>query len=238
MNRWSYNAQNLFKLILFTALVAFRFSANAQQPANRLNYLDGEDPFYVGLNFPKLTTPQWVGEDGVDAVVTLGIDDMRDLSRYENFCRPILERLKEIDGRAPLSIFSNAITPTEPHLQKWLKEGVTLEAHTLNHPCPILGKRNFIPAKNTYHGSVDLLNNIENNIPVAFRTPCCDSQNTPSPRVFSELLMQNNSAGQFLEMDTSVFNIFTSEDKSLPRSLTIDNDGKSKFEKLKSGSKT
>ena len=43
--------------------------------------------------------------------------------------------------------------------------------------------------------------------------------------------MQNNSAGQFLEMDTSVFNIFTSEDKSLPRSLTIDNDGKSKFEK-------
>ena len=231
MNRWAYNAQNLFKLILFTALVAFRFSANAQQPANRLNYLDGGDPFYVGLNFPKLTTPQWVGEDGVDAVVTLGIDDMRDLSRYETFCRPILERLKEIDGRAPLSIFSNAITPTEPHLQKWLKEGVTLEVHTLNHPCPILGKRNFIPAKNTYHGSVDLLNNVENNMPVAFRTPCCDSQNTPSPRVFSELLMQNNSAGQFLEMDTSVFNIFTSEDKSLPRSLTIDNDGKSKFEK-------
>ena len=169
MNRWQYNAQNLFKLILFTALVVFRFSANAQQPANRLNYLDGEDPFYVGLNFPKLTTPQWVGEDGVDAVVTLGIDDMRDLSRYETFCRPILERLKEIDGRAPLSIFSNAITPTEPHLQKWLKEGVTLEAHTLNHPCPILGKRNFIPAKNTYHGSVDLLNN-------------CLLYTSPSPR--------------------------------------------------------
>ena len=231
MNRWAYNAQNLFRLILAIALVAFRFSVSAQQPANRLNYLDGDDPFYVGLNFPKLTTPQWVGENGVDAVVTLGIDDMRDLSRYETFCRPILERLKEIDGRAPLSIFSNAITPNEPHLQKWLKEGVTLEVHTLNHPCPILGKRNFIPAKNTYHGSVDLLNNIENNIPVAFRTPCCDSQNTPSPRVFTELLMQNNSAGQFLEMDTSVFNIFTAEDKSLPKSLTIDNDGKGKFEK-------
>ena len=62
MNRWAYNAQNLFRLILAIALVAFRFSVSAQQPANRLNYLDGDDPFYVGLNFPKLTTPQWVGE--------------------------------------------------------------------------------------------------------------------------------------------------------------------------------
>ncbi|MDP7049186.1 MAG: FG-GAP-like repeat-containing protein [Verrucomicrobiota bacterium] len=156
---------------------------------------------------------------------------MREHTRYENFCRPILERLKKIDGRAPLSIFCNSITPTNPHLQQWLKEGVTIEVHTLSHPCPILANRNFTPAMNTYHGGVDLLNNIPNNLPVAFRTPCCDSQNTPSPRVFSELLMQNNPAGQFLEMDTSVFNIFTSADKSLPASLLTDTDGKAKFEK-------
>ena len=226
------NSKILLKILgLFSVIVAISSSAKGQSEANRLSYLDGEDPFYVGLNFPKLTTPQWVGEDGVEAVVTLGIDDMRGHERYENFCRPILERLKEIDGRAPLSIFCNSITPTEPHLQKWLKEGVTIEVHTLTHPCPILGNRNFIPAKNTYHGGVDLLNNIANNLPVAFRTPCCDSQNTPSPRVFSELLMNNNSAGQFLEMDSSVFNIFTKEDVSIPKSLTTDKDGKGRFEK-------
>ena len=161
------------------------------------------------------TTPQWVGDNGVQAVVTLGIDDMRGHGRYESFCRPILERLKKIDGRAPISIFCNSITPTEPHLQQWLKEGVTIEVHTLSHPCPILGGRNFVPAKNTYHGGVDLLNNIANNLPVAFRTPCCDSQNTPSPRVFSELLMRNNPAGQFLEMTLGAQH-FTSADKSSP----------------------
>ena len=210
---------------------AFTLQGVSQSKANRLAYLDGEDPFYVSLNFPKLTTPQWVGEEGVQAVVTLGIDDMRDHGRYESYCRPILERLKKIDGRAPLSIFCNSITPTESHLQQWLKEGVTIEVHTLSHPCPILGGRNFVPAKNTYHGGVDLLNNIPNNLPVAFRTPCCDSQNTPSPRVFSELLMRNNPAGQFLQMDTSVFNIFTAADKSLPGALLTDADGGAKFEK-------
>ncbi|MEE2947723.1 MAG: PVC-type heme-binding CxxCH protein [Verrucomicrobiota bacterium] len=43
--------------------------------------------------------------------------------------------------------------------------------------------------------------------------------------------MQNNPAGQFLEMDTSVFNIFTSADKSIPASLLTDTDGKAKFKK-------
>ena len=81
----------------------------SQSPGNRLSYLDKEDPFYVGLNFPKLTTPQWIGEDGIEAVVTLGIDDMRNHQNYEDFCRPILERLKQIDGRAQLSIFCNTL---------------------------------------------------------------------------------------------------------------------------------
>ena len=232
MNRLPFRARQLGQALGLLAVFCTTTTPGlSQSAANRLAYLDGEDPFYVGLDFPKLTTPQWVGDNGVQAVVTLGIDDMRGHGRYESFCRPILERLKKIDGRAPISIFCNSITPTEPHLQQWLKEGVTIEVHTLSHPCPILGGRNFVPVKNTYHGGVDLLNNIANNLPVAFRTPCCDSQNTPSPRVFSELLMRNNPAGQFLEMDTSVFNIFTSEDKSLPASLLTDADGEAKFEK-------
>src|SRR5436190_4806562 len=84
----------------------------AESAANRLTYLDENDPFYVGLNFPKLTTPQWVGEPGVEAVVILAIDDMRETPRYETMLRPILERLKRIDGRAPVSIMVNAIAPT------------------------------------------------------------------------------------------------------------------------------
>ena len=118
-------------------LLAALAQAQPDSPANRLAYLDGDDPFHVGVAFPKLATPQWVGENGVEAVVTLGIDDMRDHRIYESFCRPILERLKEIDGRAPLSIFCNTITPTEPLLQQWLKEGLSVEVHTLTHPCPI-----------------------------------------------------------------------------------------------------
>ena len=50
---------------------------------NRLTYLDRTDPYYVGLKFPKLTTPQWVGEPGVEAVVILAIDDMRGPDKWE-----------------------------------------------------------------------------------------------------------------------------------------------------------
>ena len=59
---------------------------------NRLTYLDGNDPYYVGRTFPKLVTPQWVGEDGVEAVVILAIDDMRGHQKWEEFLRPILNR--------------------------------------------------------------------------------------------------------------------------------------------------
>ena len=44
---------------------------------NRLAHLDECDPYYPHRTFPKLVTPQWVGEPGVDAVVVLAIDDMR-----------------------------------------------------------------------------------------------------------------------------------------------------------------
>jgi len=88
----------------------------------------------VGLKFPKLTAPQWVGEPGVEAVVILAIDDMRDPQKYETFLRPILDRLKQIDGRAPVSIFCNQLDSQDPRLQAWLKEGLSLEVHTLTHP--------------------------------------------------------------------------------------------------------
>src|SRR2546430_17152836 len=109
--------------VLFLLLFASR--AVAGTDANRLTYLDQSDPFCVGRNFPKLTTPQWVGEPGVEAVVILAIDDMRDPQRYETFLRPILDRLKQIDGRAPVSIFCNQLDSQNPRLQAWLQEGLS-----------------------------------------------------------------------------------------------------------------
>src|SRR5262245_1997331 len=107
----------------------------AEGKGNRLTYLMEGDPFYVGVDFPKLTTPQWVGESNVEAVVTFGVDDMRATEPYETFLRPLLERLKQIDGRAPVSIFSVAPTPTDARLTNWIAEGLTMEVHTLAHPC-------------------------------------------------------------------------------------------------------
>jgi hypothetical protein len=127
---------------LVSTLVTALAQSGRAADANRLAYLDESDPFYPNARFPKLTTPQWVGDPGVEAVVVLAIDDMRDTAKYESFLRPILERLKQIDGRAPVSIMVNAIDPTNATLQTWLKEGLSLDVHTLAHPCPLLW-RNF-----------------------------------------------------------------------------------------------
>jgi hypothetical protein len=196
---------------------------------NRLAYLDTNDPYYPSRTFPKLVTPQWVGEDGVDAVVILGIDDMRGHERWEAFLRPVLDRLKKIDGRAPVSIMTCSIDPDHEHLQKWLKEGLSLETHTFDHPCPLLQKGDLARAKGTYDRCVDLLAKVPNSRPVAFRVPCCDSLNTPSPRFYAEIFNQTTRAGRFLTADTSVFNVFTADDPELPRDLFAGEGGRRRF---------
>ena len=72
---------------------------------------------------------------------------------------------------------------------------------------------------------------IPGNRPVAFPVPCCDSLNTPSPRFFAEIFNKTNPKGQFLTIDTSVFNLLTADDPDLPRSLVLDEDGREKFRK-------
>ncbi|MBC8354455.1 MAG: c-type cytochrome [Planctomycetes bacterium] len=199
---------------------------------NRLTDLDEPcDPYYVGRDFPKLTTPQWVGEEGVEAVVVLAIDDMRDTAKYEAYLRPILERLQQIDGRAPVSIMTCKVDPTDPQLQTWLTEGLSIECHTVDHPCPLLQGGDFAKAKSTYDRCIDLMNQIPGNKPVAFRMPCCDSLNTPSPRFWTEIFNRTTENGNHLQIDTSVFNITTSKDKDLPRELVLDADGKERFRK-------
>ncbi len=198
--------------------------------ANRLTYLDDFcNPYYAHREFPKLTTPQWIGEDGVEAVVTLGIDDMRAVDKYEAFLRPILDRLKAIDGRAALSIMTCQIDPNHPHLQKWLKEGVSIETHTADHPCPCLQGGNFDTAKSTYDRCVDQISSIPGNRPVAFRFPCCDSLNTPSPRAFAEIINRTTPGGNFLQLSSSVSALLTADDPDLPRQFVIGGDGRPRF---------
>ncbi len=206
----------------------------ATEPKPAVSYvadLDDVDPYHPGRGFPKLITPLWVGEPGVEAVVVLAIDDMRDPAKYETYLRPILNRLKAIDGRAPLSIMTNQVNPADPRLQGWLAEGLSLEVHTLTHPCPCLQKGDFAEAARTYHGCVDLMSQIPGNQPVAFRMPCCDSLNTVSPRFFAEIFNKTSPGGHFLSIDSSVFTVLTADDPSLPRELVVDPDGKERFRK-------
>ena len=138
----SVRALGIVALTIFTGAVPVT-GAPADNAGNRLTHLDGDDPYHVGRNFPRLTTPQWLGEEGVDAVVILSIDDLRDIGHYEGYLRPILERLKKIDGRAPVSIMTCAADAKHPQIQSWLAEGLSIEAHTVDHPCPILQNGDF-----------------------------------------------------------------------------------------------
>ncbi|MBI3882394.1 MAG: c-type cytochrome [Verrucomicrobia bacterium] len=224
------NTRRLSLLLCFSLSASAVLAAPAAS-ANRFTHLDGSDPFYPDANFPKLTTPQWVGEPGVEAVVILAIDDLRDTKKYETFLRPLLERLKQVDGRAPVSIFANSFAPDDPLFQTWLKEGPSLEVHTLAHPCPLLQKGDFDKAAATVHGGVELLNQILGNKPVAFRMPCCDSMNSPSPRFYSEIFNRTSPKGEFLTISSSVMMRFTTNDPSLPRELVLDADGRERFAK-------
>ncbi len=211
-------------LVTLALLAAYPPAGSAQ--GNRLAYLDEVDPYYPHHKFPKLITPQWVGKDGVEAVVILAIDDMKEPKRYEAFLRPILRRLQKIDGRAPVSIMSCSVDPADPQLQSWLKEGLSIECHTFDHPCPFF-KGGFDKAKGTYDKCVDLMHAIPNTKPVAFRMPCCDSLNTPSPRFWAEIFNKTTDKGNFLTIDSSVFNVFTADDPDLPKELVRDEKARS-----------
>jgi putative membrane-bound dehydrogenase-like protein len=222
----------IFRSLVWAAGLALAVSgAGANEPvsANRLRHLDAVDPYYPNLQLAKLTTPQWVGEPGVDVVVVLAIDDMRGHEKWEAYLRPILDRLKQRLGRAPLSIMTCQIDPQEKHLQQWLREGVSLETHTFDHPCPLLKEGSLPQAKATYDRCVDQMAAIPGSRPVAFRMPCCDSLNTLSPRFFSEIFGARTPERNFLELDSSVFCLLTANDPELPRELVLRDDGTERF---------
>ncbi|NQT39348.1 MAG: c-type cytochrome [Planctomycetes bacterium] len=203
---------------------------HAADTGNRLTYLDDQhNPYWVNRDTAKLTTPQWVGQEGVEAVVVLAIDDLRDTAKYETFLRPIFQRLKKIDGRAPVSIMTNEVGPDDPILKRWFAEGVNLEAHTVAHPCPCLQTGGLAKAKATYDESIDNLASIPGARPVAYRMPCCDSMNSVSPRFFAEVFNKTTPGGNFLSIDSSVFMLLTSNDPELPPEIGLDEERRQRF---------
>ena len=212
---------------VFVWLILFSVGSVA---ADELSYLNQPcDPYYPGLHHAKLTTPQWIGDPDVEAVVILSIDDMRESGKYEAFLRPLIDRLKQIDGRAPISIFANEVDPQDNQLQTWLAEGLSLETHTVDHPCPLLCDGDLAKAKSTYDRCVDQLCDVPGSKPVAFRMPCCDSLNTPSPRFWTEIFAKKTTRGNFLSVDSSVFNVFTPDDPDLTKDITHNEDGSLRF---------
>ncbi len=214
-----------------------RFARTAS-PAERLEYLDAfSDPYYPTLQTARLTTPQWVGQEGVDAAVVLSTDDLQDevVDRYEKFWRPVLERLKKIDGRAPLSIMSLRVSPDLPQLKRWIEEGVSIEAHTIDHRHPLLQGGDLAASKNAYDQMVDLLTKAfpEGSGGVAYRMPYCDSVNTNSPRFFTEIFNSTTPQGNFLQLDSSVFVDLTQNDPALPAHVATDESGMPRFPKYK-----
>jgi hypothetical protein len=165
----------------------------------------------------------------VDAVIVLAIDDMKETPKYETFLRPILDRLKQIDGRAPLSIMCTARF-AERQIAV-LAQGKAVPGSSPLLILSVARASNFVAAVETYHGCVDLLNRVEGNRPVAFRMPCCDSINSPSPRFYAEIFNRTTPPGRFLTLDSSVMNILTPKDAALPRELVVDPDGREKFRK-------
>jgi putative membrane-bound dehydrogenase-like protein len=185
----------------------------ATQDGNRFAYLDESDPYYVSGAFPKLATPQWVGEPGVEAAMILSIDDMKDTAKYERFLRPLLDRLKKIDGRAPVAIFTCEVDPRDERLQQWLEEGLSLDNHTTTHPHPLLRDGKFDGPKADVDRCTDLLFQIPHNRPAAYRMPWCDVLNTQSPRFFAEIFNKTTPAGKFLTIDSSVFTFLAPKER-------------------------
>ncbi len=222
--------------------------AAEERVGSRFTYLDELDPYYPHADFPKLTTPMWVGEEGVDAVVLLSVDDMGgppfrpryDVGpeAFERFLAPLIERLRKIDGRAPIAVMTCQTPPESLTVQQLLKLGLSFECHTFTHRFPFFrSNEGHGPDEALKFAQMDYLACMENlfevpgNRPVAHRMPGCDAQNSVSPRFFTEVFPLHVSDGRFLTCDSSITTWFPSDDESLLRDWKYDADGRPRFDK-------
>ena len=113
----------------------------------------------------------------------------------------------------------NRPDPNAAHLQQWITEGVALETHTMNHPCPLLQGGNFQAAYDNYHDCVDLLNEVPNWSPQAYRMTCFDSINNANPRFYAELFNKLSPMGHYLDLSSGICLLFTEGDPQQPAGL-------------------
>ena len=212
---------------------------------SRFAYLSEVDPYHPNGDFPKFTVPAWIGEPEVEAAIVLSIDDMcrpfpqgrpkglpvyaRQPRVYFDFLKPIADRLIQIDGRAPISVFSLQLDPNDEIVQRMLAMGISMECHTFTHPVPLMRASkdpddSLALVRADFTRSVKSLFGLNNSHPVAHRTPGCDARNTASPRFFTEIF-----AGSRLKMDSSIFTAYLKPDPKLPREWYFKSDDTHRF---------
>lgn len=239
----------------WVALLLANIGAASERVGSRFAYLDERDPYYPGAATARLTTPMWVGEEGVEAVVQLSIDDMghpntafrlmaqaKPPAFYYEFLQPTLARLQRIDKRAPVSVYALQADQTDPWLQRMLREWLSIEAHTYTHAVPYfrtdpsgVSGDSLAWCVRDFLDCVSGLKLATSVGPVSWRMPGCDARNTTSPRFYSEIFPRRTAGGDFLQMDSSIFMVFTSADQSLPRDLVLDGEGRERFQRFTSG---
>ncbi len=161
--------------------------------ANRLVELDGETSWTGRPGEPKLITPQWVGEAGIECVVLLGVEADGVLAEWEPVVRPIVERLKQINGRAPLSLFARDVEPGAQPLRAWLSDGVRVEVLL-----PAITERNVARWKARYDETIDRLTARLGTVPVACRIAGEIVTASPGPRFLGELFPLPTPGKNFL----------------------------------------
>lgn len=241
--------------LLALLLLAGDAPAADERPGSRFAYLDERDPYYPGLSTARLTTPMWIGEEGVEAVVQLSIDDMGRLDPafrltsyakspqfYHRFLQPAIERLQRIDGRAPVTVYALQARSDDPWFQRMVQEGLSIEAHTFTHAVPFLRRDPSTMSEESLEWCIrdftDCVAGLAAALgtpPVAWRMPGCDARNTTSPRFYTEVFPRTTAAGHFLAMDSSIFTVLTSADPALPRELVLDDEGGERFGRFVTG---
>ncbi len=249
--------------ILCLAIFSFAVlnSSAGESVGNRFAYLDENNPYYPDGDFPKLITPMWVGEEGVDAVICLTIDDMcrafpegkrpkglpayaRRPRVYYDFLKPVLDRLQEIDGRAPITAFCLQLDAEDKLVRHMQELGMSMECHTWTHPVPMMRTVGEIPPPSpaSLQAAIDdtllclaNLSKLSGPRPVAQRNPGCDARNTASPRMFAEIFPMKTAKGDFLRMDSSIFTAFTKPQPGMPGEWFSHKDGRQRFLKFVNG---
>jgi hypothetical protein len=178
---------------------------------NRLTYLDESSPFWPNEQDAEVRDAAVDRRAGRRGRGILAIDDMREPAKYEAFLRPILERLKKIDGRAPVSIMTNTSHRMIRSWRRGCARGFRSKSTRSRIRARVSARRASRKRRATYHECVDLLASIPGNRPVAFRMPCCDSMNSASPRFFAEIFNRTSAQGHWLAIDSSVFMRFSDE---------------------------